>query len=96
MNELQQEAFDAVEKINYELFERYGDDYENDMPIVSVSFASYMTLINLSISDIEFNLYLSEEDDRIYYEENDAYETFYDFIKRKFNLIKEEINKVNL
>lgn len=44
----------------------------------------------------EITLYNSENNDRIYYEKSDKYETFYKYIKRKFIEIKEEIYSVKL
>lgn len=110
MTDKQQEAFNAVSKINEELTKKYLKKHEKDpyndwlsyTPVLSVMFANDMVFINLSIpSDFEINLpeisiYSSLTDDRIYYENVDRYETFYKLIKRKFLLIKETINKVKL
>lgn len=101
MTEEQKEAFEAVEKINEELFEYFDNKLMlNNQPILSITFADYITLIGLSIpltsTSLEINIYNSEDDDRIYDEENDEYEKFYPFIKRKFNEIKEEISLINL
>ena len=109
MNKEQQEAFDAVTKINEELYKKYSKpDPKNQfgynrldiMPIVSIRFAGTYMLISISIPSEhqlpEINLYWSENDDRIYYEKSDKYETFYKYIKRKFLLIKDEINNVKL
>ena len=72
----------------------------NNQPILSITFADYITLIGLSIpltsTSLEIDIYNSEDDDRIYDEENDEYEKFYPFIKRKFNKIKEELSLINL
>lgn len=110
MTEEQKEAFEAVEKINEEIFKKYDKlnskdlyvDWIARMPIVSIIFAGNYTLINLSLSSTnecelpEFHIYNSENNDRIYYEKSDKYETFYKFIKRKFIEIKKEINKVKI
>jgi hypothetical protein len=101
MTEKQKEVFEAVEKINEELFEYFDNKLIlNNQPILSITFADYITLIGLSIpltsSSLEINIYNSEDDDRNYDEENDEYEKFYPFIKRKFNEIKEEISLINL
>ena len=78
------------------------DNWLDYTPIVSIMLVDEMIFINLSIpSDFnvnlpEFNLYSSLNDDRIYYETVDRYETFYKLIKRKFLLIKQTINKVKL
>lgn len=96
MNEEQKEIFDAVEKINEELFKKYNKlDKIDYLPIVSCRFGSGYSTISISIASEfqipEFNIYFSEQDDRIYYEKSNKYETFYKFIKRKFRMIKEEI-----
>lgn len=101
ITEEQKEAFEAVEKINEELFEYFDNKLMlNNQPILSITFADYITLIGLSIpltsTSLEINIYKSEDDDRIYDEENDEYEKFYPFIKRKFNEIKEEISLIKL
>jgi len=99
MNREQQDAFDAVEQINDEIYVNWETDYIY-MPQLLVTFSTGMTLIGLSVPSEnnlpEFHLYDSENDDRIFYEETNEYETFYKYIKRKFKLIKKEINKVNL
>lgn len=96
MTEEQKEIFDAVNTLNEELFKKYPDN----TPTVSVTFANYMTFIGLSIcSEInipEFCLYNSVQDNRIYDDLNDKYESYYDCIKRNFELIKEEINNINI
>lgn len=103
ITEEQKEVFEAVEKINEELFEYFDNKLMlNNQPILSITFAGYMTLIELSIpltltsTSLEINIYNSEVDDRIYDDETDEYEKFYPFIKRKFNEIKEEISLINL
>lgn len=103
MTEEQKEAFEAVEKINDELFEKYNKLNRIDMmPILSITFAgSYLfiglTLISTNECDLpELRIYHSENNDRIYYEKSNKYESFYRFIKRKFLEIKEEINSVKL
>lgn len=101
MTEEQKEAFEAVEKINEELFEYFDNKLMlNNQPILSITFAEYMTLIGLSIpltsTSLDINIYNSVDDDRKYDYENDEYEKFYPFIKRKFNEIKEELSLINL
>lgn len=103
-------ALEAVNKINDELFEKYNSMNQNDnfkgwlsiMPQLSITFSNEYTFISLSIPsecelDLpEIHLYSSINDDRFYNEETDSYEQFYDFIKRKFELVKTELNKISL
>lgn len=110
MSEDQAEAFVAVEKINDELFQKYDKRNEKDprkdwlskMPVLSVTFAGGYLFISLSIpsSDTcvlpEISIYNSENNDRLFYENRNKYESYYNFIKRKFNEIKEELNAVKL
>jgi hypothetical protein len=104
MTQEQKEAFKAVQKINEELYLKYfkNNDIDN-VPILNIAFANQMIFIGLSIPssridlDIpEIHLYNSVNNDRIFYEKSNKYETFYKFIKRKFIEIKEEIYKVKL
>ena len=106
----QQEAFDAVEKINEELYKKYSKknpknfnyDSLDKMPVLSITFAGVYTFIALSIPSTgvcmlpEFQIYNSEDNDMIFYEKSGKYESFYKFIKRKFLEIKEEINNIKL
>lgn len=110
MNEDQKEAFEAVEKINEELYKKYSKkdpkrfnyDSLDKMPIVSITFAGVYVFIGLSIPSTdkctipEINLYSSENNDRIYYEKSNKYETYYKFIKRKFLEIKQELNIIKI
>lgn len=110
MYEEQKEAFEAVNKINEELAERYRtlDQKEPNkcwlamQPMLTIAFTDYITNISLSIPSFsdciipEFELYNSENDDRIFYEEYNKYEDFYVFIKRKFEKMKNEIRAIKL
>ena len=110
MTEEQKEAFEDVEKINAEIFKKYDklnqkDDYVDwisKMPIVSITVAGNYMFIGLSLQSTktcslpEITIYNSEDNDRIFYEKGNKYETFYKFIKRKFIEIKEEIYSVKL
>lgn len=99
----QKEAFEAVKKINEELARKYRKNNNFDrQPILDIGFAEHMFFIGLSIPSPDsmsippIHLYNSQDNDRIYYEKSDKYETFYKFIKRKFIEIKEEIYSVKL
>lgn len=98
MTNEQKEAFDAVNKINDELYKKYGK--KDTLPMLSISLANEMFFISLCIpSEIylpEIQLYHSVNDDRIYYEKSDKYETFYKLIKRKFLQVKSELNAIKL
>lgn len=109
MTQEQQEAFEVVEKINDELYKKYSKkdpkksnyDSLDLMPILEITFASVYMFITLSIQSKkqlipEITLYNSENNDRIFYEKGNKYETFYKFIKRKFIEVKEEIYDVKL
>lgn len=109
MNSEQKEAFEAVEKINEELYKKYSKkdpknfnyDSLDLMPILGITFEGVYMSITLSIPSKnqilpEITIYRSEDNDRIFYEKSNKYETFYKFIKRKFIEIKEEIYSVKL
>jgi len=109
MTQEQKEAFDAVNKINDELYKKYSKkdpknfnyDSLDLMPILGITFAGTYMLITLSIPSKKqvipgITLYHSENDDRIFYDKGNKYETFYKFIKRKFIEVKEEIYAVKL
>lgn len=97
MKSEREEALEAVDKINDELSQKYSHD---SLPLLSITFAANYTFIKLSpaskIDLPEFYIWSSIEDDRIYYDETDEYESFYKMIKRKFKVIKKEINSIKL
>jgi len=85
------EALEAAEYFNEKLSEKYG----SDAPIISVTKASYILIINISPPDLpEIGLYFSEDEDRIYYEKGDKYESFKKYIPRKFREIKNKLNLI--
>jgi hypothetical protein len=105
----QKEALEAIEKINGELYKKYSKkdpknfnyDSLDLMPILAVTIAGVYMLITLSIPSknnilLDITLYNSEDNDRIFYEKTNTYETFYKLIKRKFLEVKEEIHAVKL
>lgn len=96
MNEKQKEAFEAVQQINEELYVKYEHNM-NQLPVIAITFADIFMSISILIPNFpEINLYPCEDDDRIFSEKTGDYEPFYYFIKRKFCIIQEEINKVKL
>ncbi len=91
------EAVETVDKMNEFLYEKYGDEYDkNDVPVISLTRASYMLFINISIGEIDLKIYSSVNDDRIYDELKNEYETIEDLIFRKFQETKDIINSVEL
>lgn len=104
MTEKQIEAFNAVDKINQELYNKVKSrNFDGfDQPLVNITFCRHMIFISLSIpSEMSLNLpeihlYNSHHCDRIYYEKSDKYETFYKLIKRKFLLVKSELNNIKI
>jgi hypothetical protein len=93
------DALMAVNTINDELIDKYSGKCDGFPPILSITKAHNIFLIALSIPSnegIELQLFCSENDDRKYYEKTDKYESFYKFLKRKFLLVKEQINSVKL
>lgn len=90
--EIREEIEFAVDKINDELIDKkiYNVQF-------SFTFSGPYALIGISLlNGEEFNIYQSEDNDRIYNEESDSYEPFYDLIKRRFLEIKREISKIKL
>ena len=103
MTKEQIEAFGAVEKINAELYKKYFNRNSlHKMPILGITFAGIYMFITVSIpsSDVcaipEITIYHSENNDRVFYEKGNTYETFYKFIKRKFIKIKNELYAIKL
>jgi len=96
MTEDQKDAINAIEKINEKLYAKYdkNDDLDN-LPIVNITIADMYFFIAISIPDEfhgqEVKIFNSENNDRIFYEKSNTYETFYKLIKRKFLETKEEI-----
>lgn len=107
MHPAELEAYNAVNKINEELsnkykFSDYGNIGDELIPNLSITFCQsciFITVTFLCQGDIilpEILLYNSENDDRIYYHKSDKSESYYKYIKRKFRLIKEAINKIKI
>lgn len=106
MTDKQQEALTAVQLLNEELWKKYDKKHKKDdwtdwhskCPILTCVIGQYHVAINLTIQGFpEIPLYNSwAEEERIYYERSDKYETFYKFIKRKFREIKEELNTIKI
>lgn len=103
MTQEQQEVFDAVEKINQELYKKWSKKKDLDnMPLLAVTFAGkYITVSMNMCYDATYKLpeiwiYNSWENDRIYYEKSDKYESIYKYIKRKWRQIKDQIEFTKL
>jgi hypothetical protein len=98
LSEKQLNALKAVQKINNEIYDKVG--WENHGDLLSITISSYYFFISLNINHNDFNLecplYNSENDDRIYYEKSDKYEEWYSFLKRKFRLIKDQLNIIKI
>lgn len=99
MTKEQSSAFEAVQKINQELESKSKKDF---CPALCVTFSNSHTFISLSIpstNEVDFpeiHIYSSINDDRIYFELSDKYESFYKFIKRKFKIIRTALYNVRL
>ncbi len=100
MTDEQKNALDVVDKLNADLYDLYGEDNFDDIPIVSIVIADYMFAISLNVSDDyegqEIKLYNSENNDMIYNENTDTYEDLYVLLKRRFKEIKKMLNKIQL
>lgn len=99
MTEEQKEALDAVNKINDKLVGEYSEcDNLEMVPMLSITFVDVYFFISISIPD-EFNgqeikLFNSENNDRVFYEKTNEYETIYDTITRRFLQIKKQIRNI--
>jgi hypothetical protein len=95
----QQEIFDVIASMNESLYAKYGDEMNNDYPILSVTFADTYIFVSISIpSDvpIDLQLYNSENNDRLFDVKLNEYESFESYIKRKYNDIVQAINNIKL
>jgi hypothetical protein len=82
----QLDCLKAVQKINNEMHEKEG--YDNHNSLLSMQICSYHFGVKLYLNtcDTEISLYnSSENDERIYYEKADKYETWYSFLKRNID-----------
>lgn len=84
ISEKQMEAILAVQKLNNELHDKYGWD-SGSLPIISITLASYMMFISVSLGGgQEINLYNSEDEDRIYintHKKTQCFQTWDELIK---------------
>lgn len=97
LSEEQLKATQAVQKINNELYDKYG--WENHIDLFSITICSYYFFITFNINTnhiIEIPIYNSENEDRIFYEKANKYEEWYFYIKRKFREIKEDLNNIKI
>jgi hypothetical protein len=108
ITDTEKEIIEAVDKVNDDFYKRYKKLDHNDrfkdwfsvMPVVSITFAGYYTLINIHTSSerfpLEIPIWCSEDDDRNFDEDKNEYEDWYKFIKRKFSDFKKEIKTIKL
>jgi len=89
--------------LNDILYEKYSTSKNLDidyLPIFSITFAAHYFFISLSIPGAhegqEFHIYSSENNDRMYDEDTDSYESFEVFIRRKLDEITYDINKIKI
>ncbi len=95
LNEIQKEALSAVQKLNNEMHDKFEWNNPN-LPIFSITIAGFYTFISLYIAEHEIKLFNSENNDRIYYEKSDKYESFYVYLKRKYRNYKESLDKIKI
>lgn len=96
------EFLEVTDKLNKEIALKYDWRMSDQVPIYSVGYSSgnfstnNILLVHFSIEDMNFIIYNSIEDDRIYYEENDNYEDLEKYLKRKVKEIlnSEAFNKI--
>ena len=95
----QKEAVEAVEKINDEIIEALNNDsiVPNTLNITLSGCDFHIDfIVYTNQSYVKLHIYNSANDDRILDEHTGEYESFYNYIKRKFNEIKTVINNINL
>ncbi len=97
----------AVDKINDKIYKKYeklgsGDEFNhwfNLMPAIVVTSTGYITAVSVSIPTedippIEIHLFHTEDNDRIYYEGTDTYESWFKYTQRKWRDVKNVIGFV--
>jgi hypothetical protein len=97
LSEEQLKTIQAVQKLNNELYDKYG--WENHIDLFSITISSYYFFISFNINTnhiVEIPIYNSENEDRIFYEKSNKYEEWYSYIKRKFREIKEGLNNIKI
>lgn len=95
MNNENQELIQAVTDISDAFYEKYGDF----CPHVAVEIHGYaVTLVKLYWVelDLEVLLWISENDDRHFFEKFNEYEKFQPFLCRKINEVIDKISKIKL
>lgn len=97
ISEEQLECLKAVQKINNEMYDKGHWSDHNTLLSMTICSYSYFVTLNINSCNTEINLFnSSEEENRIYYEKSDKYESWYKFLKRKFRDIKFEIENIKL
>lgn len=86
------ESLEAVDRINDELNEKYGKSFFP--PSVSIEIYGEYIGFNYHLPSSLVTIPLSDgaEDDRLYNENDDSYESYYSYIKRKYDTILIQIN----
>ncbi len=86
-SQLEQDQYQIIQKLNAELYDKYGDD----TPIISLTFAGYVTNVELWFPKygLEVSLYCSEN------ETPREDESFRDFLKRRMIEIQKEVARIN-
>ena len=82
------EFLEAVNDLNQELYEKFGDDYHYERQF-NYTTNGYCDIINFG----EIMIWNSEMDEREWIEEKNDYEPFKPFIRRMYN---QEIEKLQL
>jgi len=96
LSEEQIGAINAVQRINNELYDKFGFNVDWEHPLLSCTISSYYMSIEININEITLPLYNSSNNDRIYYEKSNKYEEWYSYIKRKFREIKQLLDSLKL
>lgn len=93
-----QEECDAVQRINEELYEKHQLADGGTKIALGITVIDFFCEIKIYFfeENIELLLYNSENNDRIYNDKSDEYESIYVYLKRKFKELKKLINSVKM
>ena len=98
----EKEVMEAVEKLNEEIYDKIENPTEYPVSIPAFDYNISLNEISVSFFTDDYDnpqtlvIYNSESELRIYDEDSDTYENYYDCFIRLFNEVVESLNNIKI